>query len=408
MLSPERPLPQMTRREFLARAASAGGACAAAPVLLAAGDVFAGPPAAPAADTTTLPAAKANLSDHEAMFYEKLPDQAVACNICPRACRVPDGERGWCGVRQNRGGVYKTLVYGKICSAHVDPIEKKPMYHYLPGTTAFSVATAGCNFECKFCQNWEISQARPEQIASADLPPQRMVDIAKARNVPTLAFTYTEPTVFYEYMHDSAALARKAGVGSVMISNGFMQEKPLRQLCQHLTGVKVDFKACREKFYREICRGQLKPVQDTILLCKKIGIHLELVVLIVPTLNDTEEELKDLAKWVMDNVGPDVPLHFSRFTPMYRLKNLPPTPVKTLEQAHKIARDAGIHYVYLGNVPFHEANHTYCPKCGKLLIQRVGYLVRENHLTEKATCPQCGSTVPGVFTNQQAFAERNS
>lgn len=351
---------------------------------------------------------KGNLSDHEAMFYQKLPEQKIRCGICPRRCVISDAERGWCGVRENRKGVYKFLVYGKACSAHIDPIEKKPLYHYLPGTTALSVATAGCNFECKFCQNWEISQVRPEQIRSVDLPPKRLVEIAEARGVPSLAFTYSEPVIFYEYMHDSAKLARAAGIGSTMISNGYIEAKPMRQLCEHLTAVKVDFKAYSEDFYRKICRGTLQPVLKTLLLCKKIGIHLELVVLIVPTLNDTDKELQGMAKWIMDNLGPDVPLHFSRFHPQYRLKNLPPTPVKTLDRAHGIAKAAGIHHVYIGNVPMNPASHTYCPKCGQRLIKRLGYLVRENLVTPAGKCPKCGQGIAGVWSKQQAFAKRKA
>jgi len=396
----------MTRRQFLARVA-AGGACAAAGAAVvnvphaAAQDPFGGAGMAAVA-------AKGNLSDHEAMFYEKLPEGKARCGICPRACVISDGERGWCGTRENRRGVYKTLVYGKACSAHIDPIEKKPLYHYLPGTTALSVATAGCNFECKFCQNWEISQVRPEQIPATDLPPKRLVAIAKARRGPTLAFTYSEPTVFYEYVHDGARLGRAAGIGSTIISNGYMQEKPFRQLCQHLTAVKVDFKAFSDEFYRNICRGTLKPVLDTLVTARKIGIHLEIVVLVIPTLNDGDKELTDMAKWIVDNLGPDVPLHFSRFNPMYRLRNLPPTPVGTLQRAHRIARNAGIRYVYIGNVPMNPANHTYCPKCGKILIKRLGYLVRQNHVTKQGKCKFCGQTIPGIWTKQQAFAKRKA
>ena len=209
------------------------------------------------------------------------------------------------------------------------------------------------------------------------------MEIAKARRVPTLAFTYSEPTIFYEYAHDAAKLARAAGIGSAIISNGYMLEKPLRQLCEHLTAVKVDFKAYSEKFYREICRGHLKPVLDTLLVCKRIGIHLELVVLIIPTLNDSDQELKGMSKWIMDNLGPDVPLHFSRFNPMYRLKNLPPTPVDTLQRAHGIAKAAGIHYAYIGNVPMSDANHTHCHKCGKAFVPH-----EEGKLPPK--CPFCG------------------
>jgi len=397
----------LTRRQFLAEVAVVGGAATMCPLL--GGPALAQsrtrPASRPAA--TSLPKAfKGNVSNHEAMFYEKLPERIVRCDLCPRHCRVTDGQRGWCGVRKNRAGVYRTLVYGKIVSGHVDPIEKKPMYHYMPGTPALSVATAGCNFECKFCQNWEISQVRPEQIPAVDLPPARLVEIAKARKVPTLAFTYNEPIVFYEYMHDAAKRARAAGIGSVMISNGYIEAKPLRQVCRHLTGVKVDFKAFSEAFYRDICQGKLKEVLETLLLIKKIGIHLELVVLVIPTLNDSEKELTGMAKWIVKNLGPDVPLHFSRFTPRYRLKNLPRTPVKTLERARGIARAAGVHYVYIGNVPFHQAGHTYCHKCNTVLIRRVGYLVRQNLITKKGTCPKCGTAIPGVWSAKQALAVR--
>ncbi len=394
---------RLTRREFFsAAAAGAGGAALlACPLGLGAQDVPGGEMA------VSEHVAKSNLSDHECMFYEKLPGGKVRCGICPRRCVVSDAERGWCGGRENRKGAYKTLVYGKACSAQIDPIEKKPLYHYLPGTTALSVATAGCNFECKFCQNWEISQVRPEQVGRVyELPPKALVEVAKARKVPTLAFTYSEPVIFYEYAHDGAKVGRAAGVGSCIISNGYIETEPLKRLCEHLTAVKVDLKAYTEKFYRDICRGTLKPVLRTLTTCRKIGIHLEIVVLIIPTLNDTAEELTGMAKWIVDNLGPDVPLHFSRFHPQYRLRNLPPTPIKTLKAAHAIAKAAGIHYVYIGNIPMDPANHTYCPKCGKLLIQRLGYRVRESRVTAEGKCPKCGTKIPGVFTPAAAFARR--
>jgi len=395
---PDRRRAALTRRQFLA-AAAAGGAAAACPLRAAGQDADGGL----ALDLT---AATGNLSDHECLFYEKLPEGKVRCGICPRACVVSDAERGWCGVRENRKGAYKTLVYGKACSANNDPIEKKPLYHYRPGTMALSVATAGCNMECKFCQNWEISQVRPEQVRAVDLPPERLVKVARRLRTPTLAFTYSEPTIFYEYAHDAAKLARAAGIGSCIISNGYMQEKPLRRLCEHLTAVKVDLKAFREGFYRDVCRGHLKPVLDTLQRCVKIGIHLEIVVLIVPTLNDGPKELKEMAEWIVENLGPDVPLHFSRFHPQYRLRNLPPTPLKTLKTAHAVARAAGVRYVYVGNIPMDPTNHTYCPKCGRLLIKRLGYLVRENHVTADGACDKCGQPIPGVWTQKQALADR--
>ena len=339
------------------------------------------------------------------MWFETLEDQKVRCSLCPRECVVADVERGYCGVRENQGGAYKTLVYGALCSANVDPIEKKPLYHYLPGTTAFSVATAGCNIECKFCQNWEISQARPEQLSSYGVPPQELVRLASMRRTPTIAYTYSEPVVFYEYMHDSAALGREQRVGSVIISNGYIMEEPLRQLCQHLTGVKIDLKAFTEKFYQEHCAGRLAPVLETLDVLADIGIHTEVVVLIIPTLNDSEGEIRVLARWLVEHMGVDVPVHFTRFHPVYRMTNLPPTPVATLERARHVAMDAGLHYVYLGNVPFHDGGNTYCPSCGETLIRRVGYNVDVVALTDGA-CARCGTTIPGVWTQEQALAFR--
>ena len=340
---------------------------------------------------------------HEAMFWEKVEQKRVKCVLCPRECEVADVERGYCGVRENQGGRYQTLVYGALCSANVDPIEKKPLFHYRPGTTAFSVATAGCNIECKFCQNWQISQFRPEQVKSVLVTPERLVAACQSRNAPTIAYTYSEPVIFYEYMHDAAALAREQGIGSVMISNGYIQEKPLRQLCRHLTGVKVDFKAFSETFYSEWCAGELKPVLAALEIIKDIGIWLELVVLVIPTLNDSPSEIEQMSKWVLGHLGPDVPMHFTRFHPTYRVTNLPRTPVSTLEQCRDIALSAGVHYVYAGNVAMHPGENTYCHNCRHELIRRTGFRVRFNRI-ENGACPQCGTKIPGVWSQEQALA----
>jgi pyruvate formate lyase activating enzyme len=316
---------------------------------------------------------------------------------------VADVERGYCGVRENQGGEYKTLVYGNLCSTNIDPIEKKPLFHYLPGTTALSVATAGCNMECKFCQNWRVSQYRPEQVESIVIPPENLVRAAKARRTPTIAYTYTEPVVFAEYVHDTAALGRKDGVGSVMISNGYIREPALRDLAKVLTAVKIDLKAFSEKFYKEQCAAQLAPVLATLEVLKDIGIHTEIVTLLVPTLNDSAEEIARLAKWIVTHLGPDVPVHFSRFHPIYRVKNLPPTPVETLTRARKISMDAGLRYVYIGNVPFSEGESTYCPSCGKVVIRRVGYNV-DASLLKSGACASCGHKIAGVWSQDDALA----
>ena len=405
-----------TRREFLK--ALRGGACAAAgatPAAIAAGVLCSwrrkthgccaavAPSRAAAAAQDDLP--KPQTAVHDAMWFEALPDKAVKCTLCPRQCIVADVERGYCGVRENQGGQYKTLVYGNLCSLNVDPIEKKPLFHYLPGTTALSIATVGCNIECKFCQNWEISQFRPEQVPSRIVPPEALVAAARQRGIPTIAYTYSEPVVFYEYMHDTAALGRRQGVTSVIISNGYIQEAALRQLCTHLTAAKVDLKAFTEKFYREVCAGELKPVLGALEVLAEIGIHTEVVVLLLPGLNDSADEIREMSKWLLKTLGPNVPVHFSRFHPIYRMKNLPPTPVARLERARKVALEAGLKFVYVGNVPFHEGAHTYCPSCQKIVIRRVGYRTDASALKD-GTCAGCGTAIPGVWTQQQALSFR--
>jgi pyruvate formate lyase activating enzyme len=337
----------------------------------------------------------------EAMYYDKLDLLRVKCKLCPRECQVADLERGYCGVRENRGGVYYTLVHSRACSVNVDPIEKKPFFHYLPGTQAFSLATAGCNIECRFCQNWQISQFRPEQVKSIYLPPEQITEVCKRENCPTISYTYTEPVVFYEYTYDAAKYARERGVGSVIVSNGYIHLKPLEEWCKVLTGIKVDLKAFTEKFYKETCSGQLKPVLDALVKMKQLGMWLELVVLVIPTLNDTEDEFRRMTRWVVNNLGPNVPIHFTRFHPMYKIKNLPQTPIKSLEAARRIALESGVHFPYVGNVPGHAGEHTYCFKCKDLLIRRMGFYILENRL-QNGKCPQCGTLIPGVWKNPLA------
>ena len=333
------------------------------------------------------------------MFYRKLDSLRIECGTCHKKCQVADGKRGYCGNKENRGGKYYTLVYNKICAAHTDPIEKKPLFHYLPGSLAFSIAAAGCNFSCKFCQNWEISQARPEDIPHESLTPERAIAICQGRSISTIAYTYSEPTVFYTYMYDMSKAARQAGIGSVMISNGFMNEKPLRELCAHLTAVKIDLKSFSDTFYRDMCSGELEPVLATLKTLKAIGIWFEIVVLLIPTLNDSPDEIKKMCAWVKTNLGPDVPIHFSRFRPMYHIQNLPPTPVKTLEAAREIALASGLHFPYIGNVPGHEGENTRCPSCKKTIIRRVGYAIEENVIT-KGKCALCGCPIPGVWSHE--------
>jgi pyruvate formate lyase activating enzyme len=336
------------------------------------------------------------LSSVEARYYKKLEGGGIECGICPRHCHVTDLERGYCGTRENRGDVYHTLVYGLPCALNIDPIEKKPLFHFYPGTTALSLATAGCNVNCKFCQNWDISQSRPEQTENLDLPPKALVDICLQKKVPIIAYTYSEPVIFYEYMYDTAELGHKKSIKSVMITGGYIEEKPLEDLMPHLDAIKVDLKAIREQYYRDVVHGELQPVLDRLIQMKKAGIWLEIVYLVVPTLNDTEAEFRDLAKWVKTNLGVETPVHFTRFHPQYLLKNLPMTPQKTLETAHEVAQAEGLEFVYLGNLPGHPAESTYCPQCGELLIQRQGYLISQYNLKSNH-CPKCNRVIPGVF-----------
>lgn len=336
------------------------------------------------------------LSSVEARYYKKLKEGGVECMLCPRHCRITDLERGYCGARENRGDVYYTLVYGLPCAVNIDPIEKKPFFHFYPGTSAFSLATAGCNCNCKFCQNWDISQSRPEQTDNIDLPPEVVVNNCVSRKIPTIAYTYSEPIIFYEYMYDTAKLAHEKAIKSVMITGGYIDKEPLKDLLTQLDAVKVDLKAIRQDYYRDIVDADLQPILDALVQIKKSGVWLEIVYLVVPTLNDTDAEFKELAMWIKANLGVDTPIHLSRFHPQYLLRNLPPTPQKTLERAHEICRTEGLEFVYLGNLPGHPAESTYCPKCGKILIERKGYRISQFNLKGNK-CPFCDSEIPGLF-----------
>lgn len=338
-----------------------------------------------------------NLSRVEARFYNKHPDREIECLLCPRFCKLGDKERGYCGVKENIGGTYYTLVYGKLCAIHIDPIEKKPFFHYLPGASSLSVATAGCNVNCKFCQNWEISQVRPEQVQNTDVPPRSLVTTAQRYSCPVIAHTYTEPIVFYEYMYDASVEARKNGIKSVVVTGGYINPEPLLELVNVVDAIKVDLKAFSEDFYASYVRGTLQPVLEAIKIIAASNVWLEIVYLVIPTLNDSAGELRAVSRWIMKEVGPDVPVHFSRFYPQYLVKNLPPTPTSTLEKAHHIAREEGLRYVYIGNVPGHRAESTYCHQCKNTIINRIGYEIREIHLKE-GRCPKCETPIPGIWS----------
>lgn len=338
----------------------------------------------------------AGLSRVEARFYEKLPNRKVKCVLCPRECLVDDRERGFCGVRENRAGTYYTLVHSRPCTFHVDPIEKKPFFHFLPGSLSFSLATAGCNVNCKFCQNWQISQVRPEQVRSVELPPVQVATAAAQYACRSVSYTYSEPVVFYEYMIDSAQATRQRGIRNAVVTNGFIQAEPLRQLCEQVDAIKIDLKSFSEKFYRDVVNGELKPVLENLVRIRKTTAWLEIVYLIIPTLNDGDTEFRALSKWLRSEVGTDVPIHFTRFHPEYLLKNLTPTPPARLESAHAIAKAEGLRYVYLGNLPGHPAENTICPSCGRVVVERTGFVTRKLDLKE-GKCPACQFAIPGIW-----------
>jgi pyruvate formate lyase activating enzyme len=334
--------------------------------------------------------------EREARYYERLEQGRVRCTLCPRGCVTGDRERGYCRVRENRNGTYYTLVYGYPCALHLDPIEKKPFFHVLPGTASLSLATVGCNLECKFCQNWQISQSRPEQVDVKYVTPASITEQAIELGAPTIAYTYGEPVVFIEYVQDIARTAKEKGVRSIVISNGYMEQKPLRDNCALISAMKIDLKAFDDAYYRSICGGTLKPVLDSIVTVRSEGVWLEIVYLMVPTLNDDPEKIREMARWLVRNAGDDVPVHFSRFFPQFRLKNLPPTPVSSLERAYEVCREEGLKYVYVGNVPQHWTESTYCPGCEKKIISRSGYRITAVDITG-GTCRFCGEPIPGLW-----------
>jgi len=336
-----------------------------------------------------------NLNMHEALFYERLGGDVVRCGLCERRCNIPDGGRGVCGVRENRGGILYSLVYGRPVSVAVDPIEKKPLYHFMPGSSVFSVATVGCNFKCLHCQNWEISQARPEDFPVPYVSPKRLVGEAVESGAQGLAYTYVEPTVFYEFARDMGVIGRDAGLYNVFVTNGYFTEDVLKDLAGWADALNVDLKG-DERFYREVAGGvSPKIVRRNILLAYRSGLHVEVTVLVVPGWNDSEEWFREEVVEFLADIDPSIPLHISRFYPHYRMKNVPPTPIPTLEKLYELAMEE-LHYVYLGNVGDPRYETTYCPSCGYPVIRRVGYAV-ENELRD-GRCPNCGREIEGVWS----------
>jgi len=359
---------------------------------------------------------------HEARHYRRLEGGDVLCTLCPHDCRVREGGRGACGVRYNHGGRLYTLVYDKVVSRGVDPIEKKPLFHFLPGSRSYSIATVGCNLRCAFCQNWEISQwprdrlpkhleagggseetsgsicpqleALEHEIAGEPVTPEQIVAAARQTGCRSIAYTYTEPTIFYELAYDTAVLARRAGLRNVFVTNGFTGEAVVRELAQVLDAANVDLKFFKPESYRRVSRARLEPILDAIRLYHELGVWVEVTTLVVPGLNDSDDELRQIAAFVA-SVGPEVPWHVSQFYPAWRMADRPATPVPTLRRAAEIGRAAGLRYVYEGNVPGEKGESTYCYDCGALLVDRYGFRVRRNRIVA-GKCPDCGCAVDGV------------
>jgi pyruvate formate lyase activating enzyme len=334
----------------------------------------------------------------EAMFYEKLDDEMVKCNLCSHRCsRIADSKRGICGVRENRDGTLYSLVYGKAVARSVDPIEKKPLFNFLPGSRSYSIATVGCNFRCDNCQNYDISQLPKGQgtIVGEDVSPEEIVLAAKLSNCESIAYTYSEPTIFFEYAYDTAKHAKKEGIKNVFVTNGYITPEALKEIGPYLDAANIDLKSFSDEFYRKRCGARLEPVLDSIRLYKNLGIWTEITTLIIPTLNDSEEELRKIAEFISE-VGEDTPWHISQFYPTYKLIDLPRTPVATLRKAREIGLEAGLKYVYEGNVPGEDGENTYCPNCGKMLIHRFGYSIHENKIVN-SKCTYCGAEIDGLY-----------
>ncbi|MCM8781680.1 MAG: AmmeMemoRadiSam system radical SAM enzyme [Candidatus Omnitrophica bacterium] len=374
----------MNRREFLKRTCMLAAGIGFSPLIL---DIF----FKRLYSSSLVPFRK------EGKYYKNIDEETVQCELCPRKCTLTSGQRSFCRAREPKDGKLYSLVYGLPCAVHIDPIEKKPLFHFIPGSKIFSIATAGCNFRCKYCQNWSISQFPPEDTDNENLLPEDVVKTTIKMNCPSIAYTYTEPAIFYEYMLDVAKLARAKGIKNMYHSNGSLNPEPAEELAQYLDGANIDLKAFNQDFYSEVCAGFLDTVLNTLKILKRKGVWVEITNLVVPSLNDNLNQIRDMCIWIKQNLGKETPLHFSRFWPQYKLTSLPPTPVSTLESAREIAQEVGLNFVYIGNVPGHKAENTYCPECQKVVIRRTGYSILENYI-EEGRCRFCKYPFPGVWS----------
>ena len=331
----------------------------------------------------------------EAILYEKL-NGVLNCHVCNRSCLISNGKTGFCEMRQNDNGTMFSLNYASASSVAVDPIEKKPLFHFYPGSLSFSMGSVGCNFRCPYCQNWAIAQAYMGEIGIRNVLPDRAIKLARENLCQSISWTYNEPTMWFEYTYDSAKLAQKDDLKTVYVTNGYMSEEALDLIVPYLDAANVDLKSMSDKFYQELCQARLEPVLKNIQTMHDKGIHLEITNLIIPGYNDSEEDLKAQVEFVAD-VDVRIPLHFTRFYPHYQMNQVPPTPVQTLEKAQKMALDAGLRYVYVGNVPGSDGENTRCPECSKLLIKRDGFSIGENNIKKEKKCPECGAEIDIVF-----------
>ncbi|MFZ5519375.1 MAG: AmmeMemoRadiSam system radical SAM enzyme [Candidatus Zhuqueibacterota bacterium] len=332
------------------------------------------------------------------MFYHAIDDKTIQCDLCPHRCKLKDNQFGICGVRQNRSGALYSLVYGRAIAMHVDPIEKKPLFHVSPGSQSFSIATAGCNFKCKFCQNYEISQLRDAENLmqiGQELEPAEIVASAKQSGCASIAYTYTEPTVYFEYAWDTAKLAHRENILNIFVSNGFISEEPLYMMHDVLNALNVDLKSYRDEFYKKNVGARLTPVLDALRVMKKLKFWIEITTLIIPGENDSKDELTDIATFIRTELGPEVPWHISRFYPHYKFSHYPPTPIATLKSAYEIGKQQGLRYVYLGNAPGEKEENTYCYHCGRLLIERRGFQITQYHVIDGA-CQYCHTPLDGL------------
>ncbi|MBN1664266.1 MAG: AmmeMemoRadiSam system radical SAM enzyme [Deltaproteobacteria bacterium] len=334
----------------------------------------------------------------EAILYDKIKNNDVRCRLCAHRCTIKPSGRGICGVRQNLEGVLYTSVYGLVCAANIDPIEKKPLFQVLPGSKSFSIATVGCNFSCTFCQNHDISQM-PRQagrVAGRSSTPREIVDACIRSGCRSISYTYTEPTVFFEFALDTAKLAHEKGIKNIFVTNGYMTEDALDAISGYLDAANVDLKSFSDEFYKQRCGARLKPVLNSLKKMKSMGVWVEVTTLLIPTLNDGNDDLMAIAEFIR-SLGVETPWHISRFHPQYQVLDLPMTPHQSIQGAFNIGKEAGLKYVYTGNVPGDAGENTLCARCGELLIERNGYFIKRNTLQDGSSCPRCRSKLDGIF-----------